>query len=92
MNGSALKQFSVVKYHGIYINDDLNWSAHIEHLQKQVSRSTASLSKLKHYVNTKVGCTVYYSLLHFHLNCVIVVYRSANKNVLKNYKSFKIIP
>ena len=83
MNDTPLKQFSVVKYLGVYIDDDLNWSAHIEHLQKQVSRSAALLSKLKHYVNIKVRCTVYYSLIRSCLNYGIAVYGSANKTVLK---------
>ena len=34
VNDSPLKQSSVVKYLGVYIDDDLNWSAHIQHLQK----------------------------------------------------------
>ena len=82
VNDSPLKQFFVVKYLGVYIDDDLNRSAHIEHLQKQV-RSTALFSKLRHNVNVKVRCTVYYSLIHSHLNYGIAVYRSANKAVLK---------
>ena len=63
VNDSPLKQSSVVKYLGVCIDDNLNWSAHIQHLQKQVSRSTALLSKLRHYVNIKVRCAVYYSLI-----------------------------
>ena len=46
-NDTPLKQSSVVKYLSVYIDKDLNWSAHIEHLQKQVS-------KLRHCVNVKV--------------------------------------
>ena len=83
VNNTPLKQSSVVKYLGVYIDNDLNWSAHIEHLQKQVSRSTALLSKLRQYVNVKIRCTVYYSLIHSHLNYGIAVYGSANKPVLK---------
>ena len=83
VNDSPLKQSSVVKYLGVYIDDNLNRSAHIQHLQTQVSRSTALLSKLRHYVNIKVRCTVYYSLIHSHLNYGIVVYGSTNKTVLK---------
>ena len=83
VNDSPLKQSSVVKYLGVYIDDNLNWSAHIQHLQKQVSRSTALLSKLRHYVNIKVRCAVCYSLIHSHLNYGIAVYGSANKTVLK---------
>ena len=81
VNDIPLKQSSVVKYLGIYIDDDLNWSAHIKHLQTQVSRSTALLSKLRHYVNIKVRCAVYYSLIHSHLNYGIAVYGSANKTI-----------
>ena len=83
VNDSPLKQSSVVKYLGVYIDDNLNWSAHIQHLQKQVSRSTALLSKLRHHVNIKVRCAVYYSLTRAHLNYGIAVYGSANKTVLK---------
>ena len=73
MNVTPLKRSSAVKYLGVYIDNDLNWSAHIKHLQKQVSRSTALLSKLRHYVNIKVRCAVYYNLIHSHLNYGIAV-------------------
>ena len=38
VNDSPLKQSAVVKYLGVYIDDDLNWSAHIQHLQKQLQK------------------------------------------------------
>ena len=41
VNDIPLKQSSVVNYLGVYIDDDPSWLAHIEHLLKEVSRSTA---------------------------------------------------
>ena len=91
MNDTPLKLSSVVQYFGAYIDDDLNWSAHIEHLQKQVGRLTALLSKLRHYVNIKVRRTLYYSLIHSHLNTVLLYTGPQIKLFSKNYKSFKVI-
>lgn len=82
IDGVPLTQAHVVKYLGIYIDDELSWIPHIEHLQKQIARSTALLSKLRYYVNIDVRRTVYYSLVHSHLNYGIAAYGSATKTAL----------
>ena len=54
LNRKALEQKDHVKYLGIYMDQHLNWKYQISHVSKKVSRGGGILSKLRHFLNTKV--------------------------------------
>ena len=49
--GKKPQSSSHVKYLGIYLDEYLDWSPHINHLSHKVVKANAMLCKLRHYVN-----------------------------------------
>ena len=63
LNGLELKEKSNIRYLGILIDKHLNWKAHIKHLSKKIKRSIGVLSKIRHYIDSKILTNLYYSLV-----------------------------
>lgn len=66
LNGKKLSFSTCVKYLGVIIDSNLNWSFHIKNLATKLSRSNGAISKLCHYVPLKILLSVYYSLFFSH--------------------------
>ena len=71
INNHTLQETHKTKYLGIQIDNNLNWNAHIENLQKVLSRGCYALYKLKQYANESVLKSVYYSLVYSKLQYCI---------------------
>ena len=63
----SIKVVSSAKYHGVFIDDKLNFQEEIKHSKKKVSRSVGILSKLKNYLPTHALFKLHYTLVHSHL-------------------------
>ena len=59
-----------VKYLGVYLDEYLDWSPHINHLSHKLVKANAMLCKLCHYVNEANIKSIYYAIFHFHLSYV----------------------
>jgi hypothetical protein len=64
LNDKLLKQEKCIKYLGIFIDSNLSWKAHINHICMKIKRSVGILSKLRYYVNTDILCNLYYALIY----------------------------
>ena len=49
--GEKLQASSYVKYVGIYLDEYLDWSPHINHLSHKLVKANAMLFNLRHYAN-----------------------------------------
>ena len=53
INKIEIKRSDHVKYLGVYIDDKMNWSYHINHLTQHLRKSIGLIRKIRHYVNEK---------------------------------------
>nr|CAI5836433.1 unnamed protein product [Callosobruchus analis] len=53
---------------GIVVDDRLNWSAHIRHLNKKLSSGLFVIRRLREAIDQKYLIMVYHSLLHSHIS------------------------
>ena len=50
-----------IKYHGVYLDQYLNWKDQIIHVKDKVAKNIGILYKLRHYVGIHVLKQLYYS-------------------------------
>ena len=59
-----------VKYLGIYLDQHLDWSPHVNHLIHKLVKANAMLCKLRQYVNEATIKSIYYVIFHSNLSYV----------------------
>ena len=73
MGNTILERVDSIKYLGVILDENFNWSAHVTQLKKKLSGSVGILSKLRYYVNTKILIQVYHALIssriHYGITC-----------------------
>ena len=56
------------KFLGIYIDSNLTWKAHINHIVTKVAKTTGISYKARHFLPSQTLRTLYYSLIYPYLN------------------------
>ena len=64
IDGKKLIPSKFVKYLGILIDCNLNWSYHIDVLATKLSRANGMLSKIRHYVSGDTLRSIYFGIFH----------------------------
>ena len=72
IDGRSLKCVETFNFLGLHINRNLTWTAHIDVLSKKVSRGLGIMRRLKPYLPGEAMMTLYYSLIHPHLQYQIL--------------------
>ena len=72
-----------MKYLGIFIDQNLTWKHHIDHLAFKISRYVDLLSKLRHHVPTHTLITIHRSLISPHLTYGLLAWAQACKSHLE---------
>ena len=93
---TSLERCSSYKYLGIFIDKDLNWATHIDHITKKVLKACGAIAKLRHCVDIGTLKTVYYSLVHSYIRYGIVIWGNASSSSLSslytaNHKVLRIM-
>ena len=63
----SLAQCSSYKYLGIFIDKDLSWNTHIQHVTKKVLKACGAMAKLRHSFCIDTLKNVYYSLVYSYI-------------------------
>ena len=82
-NGHIIKQVHCVKCLGVNIDDELNWSEHINFLVGKVSSMIGIMYRNKHYLPFNCKKNIYFDLIYSNLTYCIEVYANTNKSLLK---------
>ena len=77
------------KYWGVTLDTQLNFDEHISSVKNKISRAVGIISKLRHYLLICAILQLYYSLIHTHLLCGLVVWGSSYKSKLKKLLSLQ---
>ena len=70
---------NTVKYVGILLDEHLQWSKQLAHVQVNLNRGIGILSKLRHNTNLKTLKIVYHSLFASYLQYGAPLWGQANK-------------
>ena len=82
INKSLFEKENAVKYLGVWIDDKLNWSAHIENLSLQLAKSCTMFFYLRDFVTDDTLSMLYYSLVNSHLIYGITAWGTAHQHKL----------
>ena len=82
INGHIITRVNVVKYLGMFIDENLNWHEHISHLSKKVSSLTGMLYRVKSFLPYRCKKDIYFALIHSILIYCIEIYANVNKSIL----------
>ena len=78
-----MKRIKSVKYLGIYIDENLNWSCLIQNLSLQLARYSGFIYRIRKFLDRKTSCMSYYSLIHSGIQYGIVTWGTANKTLMQ---------
>ena len=81
---------SVTKFLGIFIDENLTWKYHIEHVCNKVSKSIGIMYKSRNLLSKRLMKQLYFSFIHSYLNYANIVWASNNKsNLISLYRHRK---
>ena len=83
LNGTKVEEKTVAKYLGVFIDNKLNWKAHIQHVLTKLSRGNGMISRIRYYVNDQCLLNLYYSFVHSHINYNILNWTSTVPSFLE---------
>ena len=67
IDGITLYPTTFTKFLGIYIDQHLNWQAHINQLTIKLSRIIGMLTKIRYFVSMETRLITYFSISSSHL-------------------------
>ena len=73
---------SVTKFLGIFIDENLTWKYHIEHVCNKVSKSIGIMYKSRNLLSKRLMKQLYFSFIHSYLNQTNIAWSSTNKSNL----------
>ena len=82
LNKKAIEQKDHVKYLGVLVDENLNWSFHIPHVAKKIGRGIGIMVRLRQYLSPHMLKNIYHCLVYSHLCYGIQVWGSAAKTAL----------
>ena len=83
INGKELKHCDSYKYLGVYIDKDLSWRPHIDHICKKISKACGALAKTRHYVCDDTLSSIYYALINSYVRYGVVTWGNASADTLQ---------
>ena len=85
-NGIVLERVSVFRYLGVHLDENLTWSAHVDHTATKISKVIGIMRRLKNTVPMHILKTIYSSLINPHLNYCILAWGFNLDRILKLQK------
>ena len=72
INDAVLSRTDSVKYLGVYLNDKLNWTPHVQHLSLQLARYSGLFYRIRNLVPKYILLVLYYSLVYSRIQYGII--------------------
>ena len=90
INNFEILRESVIKFLGIFIDENFTWECHIEHVCKTDSKSTGIMYKSRNILSEKLKKQLQFSFIHSYLNYANIAWASTNKsNLISLYRHQK---
>ena len=79
-----------IKFLGVYIDNELRWTTHVNNLHKKLMAHKFLLSANTNLLDTTSLCSIYYAHIFSHLSCGLLVWGSmASKKAIKDLTSIQ---
>ena len=88
-NGSAIIQVNFTKFLGVYVDEHLNWSIHLNMLAAKLARNVGILGKLRHFLPSYILRTLYCSLILPHLQYCTLIWANTYFSKLNKVRVLK---
>ena len=85
-NNQTLKNVNVIKYLGLYIDQCMTWENHINHIQNKIAPPIGILKRLSYTVPAYLLRSVYFSLIHSHLQYLVLAWYPTCEKYVKNLR------
>ena len=91
LNNVCIDIVNEYKYLGLYIDSDLKWMVHINHVKSKILPIIGILKRLRYVLPVVIKKQIYYAFIQSHLNYINIIWGSAPKihikciKVLQNY-------
>ena len=74
INQNIIERATSVKYLGVYLDEKLTWSNHLQQHSLQQAKTSGIFYRLREYVTKKTLCMLYYSLVNSRVQYAISVW------------------
>ena len=82
VDGIKINRSVVTKYLGTFLDENLNWHAHIDHLCKSLIKYFGIFNKIRHFVTSKIARQLYFAFIYSRISYSIEVYGTCSKEQL----------
>ena len=83
LGDDPIKRVKVSKSLGVYIDEHLSWSNHIDHIAKKISSGLAGLKQVRPFVPTEVLISIFKALILPYFDYCDIVWAGLNKGLSK---------
>ena len=84
--GNVLERVDTFNFLGVILDKHLSWKAHVEMVSNNISRYCGILTKLKNYIPLDILRTLYFSMIHSHLNYGLIAWGHDCNRLIKLQK------
>jgi len=84
INGTLIKQVQSTKFLGVYLDQHLNWTTHIDSIIGKISKTCGILNKLKYRLPMTILLTIYQSLILPYLQYCAIVWANCSSTKLNS--------
>jgi len=89
LDNTVIKLSSFVRYLGILLDNQLNWSSHISQLSMRLSRAIGILSKLRYNLPLNTLKMVYHSIFNSHILYGIQIWSQNSQTIRTKIQNFQ---
>ena len=86
LNGEKIEQVDSFNFLGVVIDKHISWKYHAEMLSNKISKYCGVLSRLKNYLPLFILRTLYFSMVHSHLNYSLLTWGFDSNRIVKLQK------
>ena len=79
----AINQVDYTKFLGLYIDEELTWKYHINHVTMKVAKMTGIIAKARHFLPLKTLLTLYKTMIYPYLTYCNIIWASTCPTRLK---------
>ena len=90
IDGNSIKQVEFTKSLGVYIDENLTWNIHIEHISKKITSCIGILKRNGSFVPFETLLCIYNTLVQPHFDYRVSYGGIAINLFLLNYKNYRI--
>ena len=93
LNNIHIELVNEYKYLGLYIDSDLKWIAHINHVKSKILPIIGILKRLKYVLPVVIKKQIYHAFIQSHLNYINIIWGSTSQthiNCIKVLQNFAI--